>query len=133
MTSSDSSSNAITDEDQRAHFEQLGFLLSVGEKLSQLGMAGPTGDAGHEFGEVIGIGGPARKPALIDVAIVGQLHLKSAGTSNLTEHLSLELAGGVQGRLPAMGSIESEDDASAAASSAARSKLLDLSKEAIEL
>src|SRR5262249_20465529 len=97
---------SIADEDQRAHLEQLGFLLGVDEDLAQLRVSDPAHETGHDLGKVPGIAGPARGRALILAAIIDQLNIESAGGSNLTEHLSLQVAGRIPGRLPARRSVE---------------------------
>jgi hypothetical protein len=82
-------------------------------------------------GEMPGIGGPLRRSALADTAIVEQLHLEPTGIRDLTKHLGLEPHGHIPGLMPALGGIEGEDDPSPA-TTAVSGKLPNFGEEALE-
>src|ERR1700759_3054131 len=74
-----------------------------------LSMPALAADAAHQVAEPRRIRGPARRPTFGKAAEIDELHFEAADATCLREHVALELAGEVPGRLPAHGGVERED------------------------
>ena len=67
----------------------------------------------HQLGEPLGLRHPARGPAFVQAAVVDELDVEPADRRRLAEHVGLQPAGGIPGRLPAHGGVEREDQPAA--------------------
>src|ERR1043166_9399120 len=81
----------------------------MGEDFADLGAAAAAGNPAHEAGEARAVGDPAGRATFVEAAVVNELHLEPADRRRLAEHLALELAGGIPGRLAAHGGVKRED------------------------
>src|SRR5262245_23405102 len=78
-----------------------------------LSVASVAHDLRHGLGQLLGMGDPARSPALTWAAIEHQLHIQATHSGNLPEHAGLELASHIPRLLPAGSGIEGEDEPTA--------------------
>ena len=101
--------HGVADEHQRLHPLLAVFLARVAENLADLGVAAAAIDARHQRGEFLGTGDPARGAALAKPTEIDQLNIEPAGLGCLAEHIGLQGAGAIPGRLPAHGGVERED------------------------
>jgi hypothetical protein len=78
-------------------------------------MPADAGDASHQVAEPGAVRNPARGAALAQPAEIHELHVEPADRARFAEHLALQPAGGIPGRLPAHGGIERKDQPAALA------------------
>ncbi len=69
----------------------------------------------HQRAEPLRLGNPGRGAALRKPAIIDKLNVEAADRRGLAEHVGLELAGAIPGRLPAHRGIERKDQPAALA------------------
>ena len=91
----------------------------MAQHLADLGVAAVAVDASHQVAEPGAVRHPARGAAFVQPAEVDELHVEPADRRRLAEHLGLQPAGGIPGRLAAHGGVEREDQPAALAGSAA--------------
>ena len=101
--------HGVADVDQRCHLALVGFGARVAQHLSDLGMPAAAIDAPHQVAQPSAVRHPARGAALVQSTKVHKLHIEPADRRRLAEHLALQLASRVPGRLPAHCGIERED------------------------
>jgi len=81
--------HGVTDKDQGAHPQELGFFLRVLEHFLNLGMTSLAHDLRHGLGQLLGALDPARAPALAQTPVIDQLHVEATSGGDLPEHLAL--------------------------------------------
>ncbi len=101
--------HGVADEHHRLHALLAIFLAGVAEHLADLGVAAAAIDARHQRGEFLGSRDPAGGAAFAQAPEIDQLDIEPAGACRLAEHVGLQRAGGIPGRLPAHGGVERED------------------------
>ena len=105
--------HAIADEDQCLDFFLPGLLDGLPQDFFDLCMAAAAGHAAHASKQRIGRAQPWARLELAIAAVVAKLDVQSAQCRGLAEHVALQLAGPVPGRLAAGGGVHSEDQAAA--------------------
>src|SRR5215208_1300542 len=103
----------IADKNQRLYFGFLGLALGMRDDLADLRVAAAAVDSRHQVGEFIGLCDPAGGTAFAEAAVIDELHIETADRRRLPEHVGLQPAGGVPGRLPAHGGVERKDEPAA--------------------
>ena len=95
--------------DQGLHLRFFGFGAGMGQHLAELGVAAATVDLLHQRRQRGRFRHPARRPALVRAAEIEELDVEPADRLGFQEHVRLQPAGGVPGRLPAHGGVERKD------------------------
>ena len=91
----------------------------MGEHLADLGMAAAAVDAGHQLLQRFGVGDEFRCAALAKTAKIDQLDLERPGLADGVEHLGLQRAGEIPGRLAAHRRVEGKDQPASPVAAAA--------------
>ena len=103
------------------------------QHLADLGVAAAAVDAAHQRGELVARRHPAGGAALGEPAEIDQLDIEPADRRRLAEHVALQRAGGVPGRLPAHGGVEREDQPPAFAGGRRRAERAHFVEEGLDL
>ena len=101
--------HGVADEHQRLHPLPGVFLAGMAQHLADLGVAAAAVDARHQFREPLACRNPARGAAFAQAAEINQLDIEPADAGRFAEHVGLQGAGRIPGRLPAHGGIERKD------------------------
>ena len=125
--------HGIADEHQGADFRLVVLAAGMREHLADLGMAAAAIDPRHQRAEPRRLGDPRRGAAFGKTAIIDELDIEAADGGGFAEHVGLQPARGVPGRLPAHGGIEREDEAAAFAGHGRRAERVDTAQEGIDL
>jgi hypothetical protein len=107
---------AVADEDEGRDPLLLGLAHRMLEHAADLGLPGQAEHAAHQADQIARIVDPAARPAFVEAAVVHQLHVEAAERCGLEEHLSLDLAGAIPGRLARRRGVHGEDQARPTAS-----------------
>src|SRR5215472_14754983 len=98
----------------------------MGQHPLDLGLAAYAKHAAHDPVQIGGGRHPAARLAFRKAAVIDELDLEPAECRRRLEHLALDTAGAVPGRLAAGGGVQSKDQPSATASRMRRRRLLQL-------
>src|SRR5262245_59594391 len=98
-----------------------------------LRLAADTGDGTHCAMQVDGGGQPAARLALAKAAVIDELDVETAKRGRRLEHLALDAAGAIPGRLAARRRIERENEPAAATARSCGRHPLQLVEERIDL
>src|SRR6185312_2746862 len=107
--------HAVADEDDGVDLLPLALGERVLEDLADLSLTAETAHGGHLLQQVIGAIEPGARLELAEAAVEGELDVEAAERCRRLEHLALEVAGAVPGRLPARRRIEGEQQPAALA------------------
>ena len=107
--------HAVADEHDRIDLLALGLGDGKSQDLLDLCLAAAAGDGGHVLQERCGAVEPGAGFALAKATVEHELDVEAAERRSLPEHLALDVAGLVPGRLPACGRIEGEHQPAALA------------------
>ena len=99
----------VADEHHRLHPLGPGLRLGMHQQAADLGLAAEAMHAGHFRQQRAGVEPPGRGVELAEAAVPGELDGQPAERRRLAEHLALDLAGPVPGRLAARRGVERED------------------------
>src|SRR3546814_7576145 len=92
----------------------------MAQHLLDLRLPAEAAHAGHQVEKLRRAGRPFAGPALAEAAIIDELHLEPAQSGRLLEHLALQPAGTVPGRLAARRRVHRENQPPAPAAVALR-------------
>ena len=106
---------AVADEHQRIDAPGIGFAYGMAENFADLGAAAKTADLCHPPDELVGRRDPRARLAFAVAAEENQLDFKPAEPVGGMEHLGLQVAGLVPGRLAARRRIHSKQKPAAPA------------------
>jgi hypothetical protein len=101
----------------------------MAEDFCDLRLTAAAIDARHQFAQAPRLRNPGRSAAFHKPAIINELDLETAAGGRFLEHVRLEDAGLIPGRLPAHCRVEREHEPAAAR----RTESVDLAEEGIEL
>ena len=84
------------------------LAAGVRQHLADLGVAAAAVDLAHQPRQFVAVRDPAAGAAFVQAAIIHQADIEAADRRRLAEHVGLQRAGHVPGRLPAHGRVERE-------------------------
>ncbi len=125
--------HGVTDEHQGADFRFVVLAAGMRKHLADLGMAAAAIDPRHQRAEPRRLGDPRRGAAFGKTAIIDELDIEAADGGCFAEHVGLQTARGIPGRLPAHGGIEREDKAAALAGHDSGAERVNAVQEGINL
>ena len=125
--------HGVADEDQGCDLAGVVLAARMGQHLADLGMAAAAIDLRHQRAEPRRLGDPGRGAAFGEAAIIDELDIEAADGGGFAEHVGLQPAGGIPGRLPAHGGVEREDQPAALAGLGRWAERVDPAQEGIDL
>ena len=118
--------HCITDKDERIDFAPSGLGDGVEQHPLDLSLAADTEDRAHNAVQVGGGGHPAARLALRKAAVIDELDLEPAERRRRLEHLALDPASAIPGRLAAGGGVERKNQPAAPAAGMRHRRLFQL-------
>ena len=100
--------HGVADKHHRAHGGRHRLAAGFGQHFSNLGVAALAIDLAHQLRQMRGVGNPSRRAAFVEATVVDEADIETADRGRLAEHVGLQRAGHVPGRLPAHGGVERE-------------------------
>jgi hypothetical protein len=89
------------------------FVSRMAQDFADLGLSATAIDARHQARKFVTLRNPTRRTAFAQAAEIDELNVEAAYARRLAEHVRLQGAGGIPGRLAAHCRVEREDQPAA--------------------